>query len=38
MSHMFQYQFSNQVHKVSTMQHVLQEWIYNISGCQFMNY
>ena len=27
MSHMFQDQFINQVHTVSTMQHIIQEWI-----------
>ena len=31
MAHMFQEQFLNQVQKVSTMQHALQEWIYHIS-------
>ena len=33
MAHMFQDQLINQVQKVSTMQHALQEWIYHISGC-----
>ena len=33
MVHMFQEQFLNQLQKVITMQHALQEWIYNISGC-----
>ena len=28
-----QYQLLNQVKKVSTMQHALQEWLYHISGC-----
>ena len=27
MSHMLQHQFLNQVHKVSTMQHLIQEWL-----------
>ena len=27
MAHMFQEQFLNQVHKLSTMQHSLQEWL-----------
>ena len=27
MAHIFQYQFLNQVQKVNTMQHTLQEWI-----------
>ena len=27
MAHMFQYQFLNQVHKVGTTQHALQEWL-----------
>ena len=31
--HMFQDQFINLVHKVSTMKHALQEWLWNISGC-----
>ena len=29
----FQDQFVNQVQKVSTKQHVLQDWLWNISGC-----
>ena len=33
MSHMFQDKFLDQVHKVSTMQHSMEEWIYHISGC-----
>ena len=32
MAHMFQDQVLNTVQKVSTMQHALQEWLYNISG------
>ena len=27
MAHMFQDQFLNQVHKVSTIQHAMQEWL-----------
>ena len=33
MSHMFQDKLLNPVQKVSTMQHALQEWRYNISEC-----
>ena len=36
-SHMLQYHLLNQVHKVSTIKHVLQEWLYHISGCSFMS-
>ena len=32
-SHMFQDQLLNQVQKVSTMQHAMQEFIYQISEC-----
>ena len=30
MAHMFQDQYLNQVQKISTMQHALQEWLYYI--------
>ena len=33
MAHIFQYQLTNQVQTVSTMQHELQEWIQKISEC-----
>ena len=33
MAHMFQDQLINQVQKVSTMKHEMQEWLYQISGC-----
>ena len=32
MTRIFQDQLLNQVHKVSTMQYLLQKWIYHISG------
>ena len=31
MSYMFQYQLLYQVHKLSTMQHALQEWLQHVS-------
>ena len=33
MAHMFQDQLLNEVHKASTIQHSLQEWLEQISGC-----
>ena len=36
-AHMFQDQFLNQVQKVNTIKHALQEWIYHISVFSFMN-